>query len=62
MRYKIWVYDHNTESYIASKVIEASSLGSAAKLAEIHFAELQKNKVDVTLRIEELKNDIKNNS
>ena len=50
MRYKIWVYDHS------------SSLSSAAKLAEIHFEELQNKKVDVTLKIEELKNDIKNNS
>ena len=62
MRYKIWVYDHSIESYDASKLIEASSLSSAAKLAEIHFEELQNKKVDVTLKIEELKNDIKNNS
>ena len=60
MRYKIWVYDHSIESYVASKLIEASSLSSAAK--EIHFEELQNKKVDVTLKIEELKNDIKNNS
>ena len=62
MRYKIWAYDHSIESYVASKLIEASSLSSAAKLAEIHFEELQNKKVDVTLKIEELKNDIKNNS
>ena len=62
MRYKIWVYDHSIESYVASKLIEASSLSSAAKFAEIHFEALQNKKVDVTLNIAELKNDIKNNS
>ena len=62
MRYKIRVYDHNIECYIESKIIEAKSISSAAKLAEIHFAELQKTKVDVTLKIEELVDGIENNS
>lgn len=62
MRYKLCVYDHIKEVFIASKIIDASSLSSAAKLAEIHFDKIQKANQDVTLKVEELKNDIKNNS
>ena len=62
LKFKLSVYNHTTESYIASKLIEASSISSAAKLAEIHFKELLKENKDVTLKVEELKNDIENNS
>ena len=62
MRYKLCVYDHDAESDIASKLIEASSITTAAKLAEIHFKELLKDNKGVTLRVEELKHDIENHS
>tara|TARA_R110000803_G_scaffold49530_4_gene103043 strand:- start:1449 stop:1637 length:189 start_codon:yes stop_codon:yes gene_type:complete len=62
LRYKLCVYNHTTESYIASKLIEAGSISIAAKLAEIHFKELLKHNKDVTLKVEELKNDIENHS
>jgi len=44
LRYKLCVYDHIKEVFIASKIIDASSLSSAAKLAEIHFDKIQKSK------------------
>tara|TARA_R110001599_G_scaffold7417_2_gene36300 strand:+ start:183 stop:371 length:189 start_codon:yes stop_codon:yes gene_type:complete len=62
LRFKLSVYDHIVEAFIATKIIDASSISSAAKLAEIHFEEMQHKNKDVTLSVEELKNDIKNNS
>jgi hypothetical protein len=59
--YRIRVYCHATKKFIANKIVDAKSLSVAARLAEIHFADIYKKSNDVTLKVDELY-DSKNNS
>ena len=61
MKYKLSAYNHDFPcSLVGSIIVSADSISSAAKMSEEHFKELLKENKDVTLTVEELNEEYKN--